>query len=122
MDTVSFLGTLPILCTVAALGVAGLQTHRLSVAQADLVAARADLETCHGNVKTATDLVASQSAQTDAYRADGDKREAALLAALVPALKVAAGHQTKAAALAVYTPKGADACAQLVDLDREINP
>lgn len=100
----------------------GVQTIRLDHARADLVTARSDADLAYDAVQTLKVSLDTQNAAVDAFKADSDSRAQVIADAIRTGLKSAAGHATAAQALAVYTPKGADACAQLVDLDREINP
>lgn len=98
----------------------GLQTARLHHAKADLVVARAETATAEAAADKLHMLVATQNLGIAADRAERATAAKALAAALAKAKPVAARHQAKAASLAAYTPKGDDACAQLVDLDQEI--
>lgn len=93
---------------------------RLDRVKVDLVSTRADLVVAQTDARAAYARIATQNAAVLQMKADGAAREARLSADLVKAAPVAARHHAKAEALAVYTPKGADALAQLVDLDAEI--
>lgn len=105
------------LALVSAIGV---QTVRLQWAKHDLVTANAEADKANDAAMSAYATIHIQNLAVTKLKADGAAREAALTASLAKAAPVAARHQAKAADLAVYTPKGDDALAQLVDLDAEI--
>lgn len=86
----------------------GWQTIRLDHALADVAARDA---TITANAKALDD-----------FKAQRDLAAAHLETALALARPIAQAHAARAADLAVYTPKGADDCARLVDLDARINP
>lgn len=120
------------------LAVAGIQSARLGHAKGDLKAARSalvdpvtrmtwqttatrlrsDLDTAHGSLTVVRNLLTTSNDATEALRIAADVKRTAVVAALIPAMKDAAAMQRRAEALAVFRPKGADSCAQLVDLDR----
>lgn len=99
----------------------GVQTVRLHHAKGDLIVAEADRDQARVDARAAYARIETQNAAVTQMKADGAAREAKITAALVKAAPVAARHQAKAADLAVYTPKGADPLAQLVDLDAEVS-
>lgn len=66
------------------------------------------------------DSLAMQRDRALAQLADAQARAATVEAAVAKARPAAARHQAKADRIAVYTPKGGDVCAKLVDLDREL--
>ena len=86
----------------------GVQTVRLDHAQLALAARDA--------------TIAANTKALDDFKAQRDLAAAHLDTALALARPIAAAHEAKSADLAVYTPKGADDCARLVDLDAHINP
>lgn len=105
---------------IAVVAFGGIQTARLGHAQHALTEARADVLTAQGNATRAAKLVDTQNAALTAYRAAREVDAAALALALADARHTAVTYQAKADRLTVYTPKGDDTLAQLVDLDKEI--
>lgn len=119
----------------------GVQTWRISRLHNDLAQARQaninpsthntwqseavrdgrDLGVCRGSVQTLEGAIARQNDATAALKADGDRRAAMLADALQTARKASVAATKRADAILAVKPKGADACAQLIDLDRQIN-
>lgn len=87
----------------------------------ELVAAQRDLVTCRGSVQTLDKAVAGQNASIAALKADGDRRASMLSDALQSARKTAATANERAEAILTLQPSGDGACAQLIDLDRQLN-
>jgi hypothetical protein len=115
------LGTTLALVAVLGLGI-GAQEWRVEHVKAHLAEVQSDLEIQTRNVGALTKSIDAQDASLLALKTAQDTDAAALAIAEASARQVAAIDLSKAADLAVYTPKGPDFCAQLVDLDKEINP
>jgi hypothetical protein len=90
------------------LGVIGVQTVRLHMAQHALQTAQDGWSSCKATVATQNAAIAAQSARSTAALEAASKAQAAVA-------PIAAHYALKAAGLSVYKPKGSDRCAMIED-------
>lgn len=116
------------------------QTKRLDHAKADLVEARLALKdpatgkpwklvaenaamnyaTCQRNEKTLSDTLTASQFAVDAWKRDGERRDAEVAKARQAAQKSALAAQAAADRLQAFQAKGADVCTRLLEVDKEV--
>lgn len=87
----------------------------------DFTASQRNLDICHGSVLAVQTSLDTQNAAIAANAADGARRAKMLSDGLQQARKAAAAADKRSLDILAVKPKGADQCARLMDLDRQIN-
>jgi uncharacterized protein YlxW (UPF0749 family) len=113
------LGGAGLLAAVLAVLLCG-QAKAAHAAREEAVRLRADLAACQDGRARLQVAIEAQNAAVSTLKAEGERREQAVVGALATAKGEAKAATARASRIAAVEPRGADVCSRLLDVDRKI--